>query len=541
MKRRFNKHWPFILLCLFHLAANFFWLIKDQTPPAWDQAAHLRISFLFHRWLTFSSRFSLLEIVRQSGGYPPLIHFLAGAWSLFAGANLDWLTFFHSFFLILTLVGLYQLSFLLTKNWRASFNAVLLFSFFPIIVEAGRNFLLDLPLTAWLVWALNFYFRSNFLAQRKESLLFVLCLVLASLTKLNGFIYFIPLVLFSFFQVVFRQKKKIFSHLVLIAGVYLLGVGWWWLVNYQNIFQYLTGLAGQGEPVTDPMNLLSWRTWIHYFKLFFLHQAMPLPAIIFLASLYLWQKREKNHQRRQLILLFLLGNYFIFTVIRNKDMRFTMPLLPAVAIIFAFGLRQIKRINLRVYQLISLLLIVYLGLHYLVNSFDWPFKKEYHLAVKTFLLGDVDLINFSDYPLHSPKTQAWPQEKILTDLARLAIEERRKIKVLVLINREEVNDNNLALWRELLGLDGLIDFGSVGPRSRFESQKGFISHLKNFDYVLLPDSNYQPAPFYGINLEAYRQARDFILTHWESFSFLSQYQVFDNKKLFLVKVNPSLF
>jgi hypothetical protein len=72
-----RKHSLLLCLLAFHFAANLAWLLIDNTPPAWDQAAHLRIAVLFRRWMTGDGENGLIQIVRSAYGYPPLIQLVA--------------------------------------------------------------------------------------------------------------------------------------------------------------------------------------------------------------------------------------------------------------------------------------------------------------------------------------------------------------------------------------------------------------------------------------------------------------------------------
>ena len=49
-------------------------------------------------------------------------------------------------------------------------------------------------------------------------------------------------------------------------------------------------------------------------------------------------------------------------------------------------------------------------------------------------MGDVDILNISDYPVKSPKNNKWPQQQILQDV-------ENNSKVLTLINMEEINED----------------------------------------------------------------------------------------------------
>ena len=256
--------WSILLILV-----NVLWLVLDKNPPAWDQAAHLRGVVNTNLFLRGRFEGGFLGLLRSLWGYPPLIYFVGAFWSFISGIGVNQITFLNTIFLILAMWGVYKLA-------GNKVLPAILFSLFPVIYDISRNMLLDLALTAWVIWGLYFWLRKN-----DEK--WLLMLILASLTKLNGFLYFLPMVLISTIE---RFKEKGFWKKAII-GVFIYGiaVGWWWLLNWSAIYQYLTGLAGQGEELTDPMNLLSLTTWIHYLRLFFLQQIGPIVGVVFGISL----------------------------------------------------------------------------------------------------------------------------------------------------------------------------------------------------------------------------------------------------------------
>jgi 4-amino-4-deoxy-L-arabinose transferase-like glycosyltransferase len=524
MKIFFKKYWLLVIVILFQVICNVVWLKMDKTPPAWDQAAHIKNVVSWVKFLEGNKNISLLDSIRQSGGYPPLIFFVGGIWSAAFGINIDTITFLNTLFLVIGMMGVYKIVRLLGKNELIASLAVVLFSFYPVVFDISRNFLLDLPLMVFVIWGLWCFIKSHYLSGFKYSFLFGLFLVLASLTKMNGFIYFIPLVFLAFIRFLRDDNFKILSHIFFIGTLFLVGVGWWWFLNFKNILEYLTGLAGQGEPLTDPMNLLNWVTWVHYFKLFFNQQAEIIIGILFVVAMIGFKKIKISKDNKIILGLFLLINYVLFTIIKNKDFRFTLPLVPVTAIIISLWVDLVKK--KKVFKFLVLLVSVLLLLNFFCNSFEVPIKKEYKLSFKTYFLDWVDLINISDYPVRSPKTAVWPQKEILD-----YIENEKRI--LVLINKEEINDNNLGMYAEIYNKK--VDFGSVGSRVRFHDDNEIEELAVNFDYILVPNRGYDPAPFYGINLEAYQQARDYILENEIDFGLVKTYKVFEDKKLFLYK------
>ena len=96
------------------------------------------------------------------------------------------------------------------------------------------------------------------------------------------------------------------------------------------------------------------------------------------------------------LLCWILPAAVFFVVIPNKDGRFIVPLLPALALMTAAGIRQIPWKALR--MLTWAFLVVVGGYQFYTISFGWPRVQEH-------------------YYTHPPTKQDWRYAKILTGLA----------------------------------------------------------------------------------------------------------------------------
>jgi 4-amino-4-deoxy-L-arabinose transferase-like glycosyltransferase len=487
---------------IFLVLGNVIWLYLDKNPPAWDQAAHLRSIILVNQWLRGQFWGNGVDLIRSFGGYPPLIYWIGGMWSLVTGIGVAQITFLNTVFLVATIVGVYKLAELLTKDKKVAMLSAVIFSFLPVIGDISRNLLLDLPLLVWVVWGLYFWFKSEDLKNKKYSWGLLAMLVLASLTKINGFLYFGPIFIISLVKN--YRSREFWVRIVIGGAVYSLLVSWWWVLNWQNIYSYLTGLAGSGEKLTDPMNLFDWQTWVHYFRLFFLHQAGPIVALIFL---FLGKKENKK------LIWWTILVYVIFSVIKNKDFRFTLPLLVPVAIWMGWGLRRLNK------KWLTVLVLIWMGFNFVENGFNFPIKKPVVINTPTFLLGDVRWINFSDYPVREFKWAEWPNQKILANLPE------GNIKLLMLMNVAELNDNTLGLYRLLTDKDNLEIHG-VDKWGKMD-----------FDYVLVPDLAIESAPFYDVELAKRKEAIKYVWENIGQYRITGEYQLPGKGKVFLIKFN----
>jgi len=532
MKKIIRKHWPLLLLLGFHLLVNLLWLILDNTPPAWDQAAHIRSAVMANQWLSGELRISFVRLIKNFYAYPPLPYFLGAIWAFFTGIGIDQISFLGTLFLIISIIGLYVL---VLEFWgqKRALAAAAIFSFMPVIYDISRDFLLDLSLTGWVVWGLWFWLKSEYLKKEKWIWGWWAALVLASFTKLSGFFYFIPMGIIALFKSLKNKDKKQILRLILGGVVWLLIVGCWWALNWGNI-QHNIGLASQGEPITDPTNILSWQTWIHYFRLFIQHQLQPIPGLIFIVLLFSWLGRwgQENFKKVGKYLTVWLGAlYFLFTLIHNKDFRYIMPLLSVAAIIMAVEIFRMKK---ELQTMVAWMLIIFWGVIFINNSFAWPISQRTVFASKTFVLGDLEWLGLDDYPVRPARLASWPNQEIVKKIYQISIAKGRQ-SCLMVVNWAQINDNNFRLQRDLLSSKGerLLDFHSTAPGQEFGSDQEIENYISGYTLAIVPEQGVEPAPFYGFNLQSLRQARDWLWNHPEKWKKEAEYLLPNKQKIYL--------
>ena len=511
-----DKRFWLVILGIFLAVANITWLVMDTTPPAWDQAAHVRSVVMWSQY--YSGEKNLLETIRSNGGYPPLVYAVTGIFTKLGWLGVDQISLWGTVFLVISVGGVYVLG---------GIYSAIFFSLIPIITDYSRTFTLDMPIMAMVIWGYYFWRKSGDFQKQKWNMAWWVMLVLASLTKLNGFLYFVPMVIYSLLIILKQKKYQRMGTLILLGVGWLMAVGWWWVVNWANIKDYVLGLAGQGEPLTDPQNLLSLATWFHYTRLLVLHQFTPILTLIWLGVVII-ALRKKTGLRR--LIFYWLLVYLIFTVLKNKEYRFTMPALFVLAIWFGKGIERLKNLSLKpVWVILCLLIFSYEIFFWWENSFSYPIKKPMSWNINLPGLGETDLLGLTNYPLRSYHQDYWPQVTILGDLVKQKSELKQDfVHTLVLINLEEVNDNNLGIYKELYGAKG-VEFGSVGSRAEFKSEEEILALVSNFDFILVPELNMEPAPYFGINIKAYKQAIVWVWSNEKMWTKVGEYEAWGRK------------
>ena len=62
-------------------------------------------------------------------------------------------------------------------------------------------------------------------------------------------------------------------------------------------------------------------------------QLYLVPFLVFVAGLVFVFRKNESASRNYYPMLTIVGSYVAFTLLHNKDYRFTMPMLPAVAVV----------------------------------------------------------------------------------------------------------------------------------------------------------------------------------------------------------------
>ena len=223
-------------------------------------------------------------------------------------------------------------------------------------------------------------------------------------------------------------------------------------------------------------------------------------------------------------MFYLVFNYAIFTLIKNKDFRFTFPLLPVIAVLAIANLRHAPKI-------ILVLVFGFLGFYFVNNSFGWPIRKPVVLSTPTFLFGNVEWLSFSNYPVRSPNQILYPNQQIINDLGQLAQNSRSQLRVLVLIDQAEVNDSNLQFYQSL-AKNYSFEISSIKDIEKFKNQTEIEIRLASYDLFLVPAPDLTPAPYYAIYLPALTQARNYLWNNQSEFRIVNSYD-FQTKKLYL--------
>ncbi len=302
------------------------WLAVDRRPPEWDHANHLERAALCTRDLRTGD---LRAIFERSTFYPPLAVCVAGAAGLLvpagAAAGAAMLAF-----LALGMAAVYLLG-RAVDGGRAGVAAALLFGAAPFVVFSALRFQLDLPLAAMVALALASLLATDDLRRLVPALgLGVVC-GLGMLTKPTFALYVVPPVVLLLARGGRRALPgAALATLVAAAlslpwfGPRLLGLG------AQVDARAFAQAAESGHP--EVLTL----TGLAFYPRLLGYQVGFLTALLVVAGLVVAALR-----RQWLLLVAALAPLLVLALIRNKNLRYSLPLLGVLAVLAALALDRL--------------------------------------------------------------------------------------------------------------------------------------------------------------------------------------------------------
>jgi hypothetical protein len=365
------------------------WIVIDRTPPEWDHANHLERSVHCaadldrHDWRT---------ILARSSFYPPLVPCLAGTiyrwWpsDVAAAQTAVWA------FLVLGMAGTYGLG----RRFggpAAGAMAAVLFGTAPFTAFSMLRFQLDLPLAAMVaVFLLALLAAADFRHSRWAILSGVL-FGLGMLTKPTFALYAFPAVALAVGRI--RRRRALMNALVGALVAIILSLPWYG--------PRLLGLSGQigrrsFEQAAESGHAAPWSIAALSF-----YPTWLIPQFGVIATILLCVGAVAALRRRQpFLLVALLIPFAVAEVIQNKNLRYTLPLLPAAAALGGLGFASLPE---RPRLLAAVGTGILAAVQIVATAAGWPAVTLPGLGVPLVLASP-------------PRTQTWGQREILEAVAR---------------------------------------------------------------------------------------------------------------------------
>ncbi|OGL04687.1 MAG: hypothetical protein A3E31_11665 [Candidatus Rokubacteria bacterium RIFCSPHIGHO2_12_FULL_73_22] len=305
------------------------WLALDRRPPEWDHANHLQRAVECAQDL---ARGDVRTIIARSSFYPPVVPCLAGVAYALAPSDAAAAQSVVLAFLGLGMAAVYALGRRLAGG-TAGVAAALAFGTAPFVVFSAVRFQLDLPLAAMVALALALLLRTEDFGRRGAALALGLVLGLGMLTKPPFAAYLLPPLAWSLARARTRRARGHAALVALVAGA--LAVPWYGPrllgLGAQIANRSFKQAAESGYPET-----LS-ATALRFYPEWFATQFGVVAVLLFCVGLVVAARHRQGW-----LLAALLVPFAVLELIQNKNLRYTLPLLPVAAVLAGLGLEALR-------------------------------------------------------------------------------------------------------------------------------------------------------------------------------------------------------
>jgi len=306
------------------------WLAIDRRPPEWDHANHLERVV---RCAEDLAQRDLRTILERSSFYPPIVPCAAALVYRLAPSDVAAAQSIVLAFLGLGMAAVYVLGRRLAGGTEGVVAAVV-FGCAPFVVFSALRFQLDLPLAAMVALALVVVLRTEGFTRLGWSLLAGAVFGVGMLTKPPFAAYVLAPFLLAAAASRDRRRAAVNAALALLVGT-VLSLPWYGPRLFGLVPQITSRsfkqAAESGHP--DPLTataLLFYPTWLA-------PQFGVLAVVLLLVGIAIAVLR-----RQGVVLTALLVPFLLFGLLQNKNLRYTLPLLPIAAVLAGMGFGALR-------------------------------------------------------------------------------------------------------------------------------------------------------------------------------------------------------
>ena len=316
--------WHRILLggaFLYLTISNLVWIVRDTRPPFWDMAAHQSGALRILNAFRDEGFGAFVQVPELSGLYPPLYHSIVAGFYYVFGVATDSAQVANLLATAILMAATYGIgTHLLTPT--AAAMAAALTAFYPMLLWLSRESMIDYWLTAMVALAMWTLIESDGFRKPKMSLLYGAVCGLGMLTK-GTFALFLVLPTLWFAHTRWKQALP-------AGGIAAMIASYWYVPQARALIELLrintAGSVAEGDPVR-----LGWQALVFYVRALEGYQLFGPLFLLFVAGAawLAWNFKADWWP----ILLWILGGWGGLLLFQNKDPRYTVALLPAVALI----------------------------------------------------------------------------------------------------------------------------------------------------------------------------------------------------------------
>lgn len=305
------------------------WHCIDNRPSSLDETKHMQLAMDYRDWVVHG-----IPLQNPWGHvYPPVYHFSIIPAMSFGVPTESKAAVTHGLYALIFLIGCLMLGRAQERPDDESLSAGLLTLGYCYVLWASRRALTDFPLMTWTMLATGLLARTHGFGSRKASVEWGLALGIGFLIKFTfGFFFLLPM-LWTLFSSQEQGRMKNFILALVVGGI--VGGSWY----FWNSTFFLDKASGLVNEVTvaggDPHTLAGWLFYLRKWP-----EQLGIPNLIFTAIglvLALGSRFQSRREGDGLLWAWFFSGYLILSSMMNKDLRHTLPILPAVAFLAMRG------------------------------------------------------------------------------------------------------------------------------------------------------------------------------------------------------------
>ena len=498
-------------------ASTILWTLRDRTPPPWDPADHLKYAYDYYRLLAHADFAGFArEFFSTRHYYPPFVHmvsaavFLALGASRLTGIGVNLLSLAALLWAVSSMSGRLYAN---RANSGASDNSAppIAVIVLPALIAGCYHFsawlihdaFLDLPLTAIVAVGFALLVRAGDFRVRRDAVMFAIAAGIGMLVKQTFAFFFVLPALYSVIRVLRTRDRRAIVNLAIAVAVLILIAAIWYGPHMPDVIAIYreNQRAAVNENEAPLFTFDSNFFYVH--ALISMQMQLPL-AVVFVAGLI--YSLVRCPKQSLILYLWILSGLASFAMVANKDVRYTVPVLPAAALLSACWLREFSPLRAVTRTLagkaargLKATLVAAIAMWALVSFFNaqWP-KPGWGMAIDTpryrWMVFARNYYGFD----HRPLDDDWSVPEIVRTVSNLprvapiasngsvAFDSRKaggSAPVLgVVVNLPYLNPSSVALYARLLtpqrAAPPLLDV-------RWVVEPSMMDRIDDCDYILV--------------------------------------------------------
>ena len=359
IRNRLRPHkqiFPLAIIFLGITLSTIIWTEKNRTPPAWDPADHISAAYDYYQSLD-NLRFSdfARDFFSMPHFYAPLVHIITALVFLVFGASLLTGIFVNFISLAVILGSVSWIARMVysdgehdndaaNRETRPLFWPGLLAALMAVCYHFSawlvHDAFLDYPLIAIVAISFALLIRAGDFKDRRRALAFGVVAGLGLLAKQTFPFFFIFPALYLAVRVLLGRDLRAIINLAIAAAAAVAIASVWYVPHLDHVIAiYRVNQVGAVNENEAPLLTLG-------SNLFYVHALLSTQIQVPFGALFLFGLIHSlvRHRRASILLyLWILSGVVSFTFVANKDARYTVPILPAVAVVSVSWLAGSRR------------------------------------------------------------------------------------------------------------------------------------------------------------------------------------------------------